>query len=500
MNTADYLAITASRAPDATGLIYRDRRYTWRELDDEARAFAIALSSRGIVPGDRVAIWLPNHPRYVTAMYGAWRAGAAVVPINSTLTEPEAQHQLQDSGTKVLICSEPKYPASVDALRDALPKLDAVIVVGGDADGRDITFDALIDGVTGSLPAAPGGDALALIVYTSGTSGTPKGAMLTHRNLMSNVESVLSTPTAYREGDVGLCVLPLFHIFGLNAVLNHAVSAGATLVLLERFDARESLSAISTHSVNRMALAPPAYIAWLNLADATRDDFASIRVAVSGSAPLARETLDAFEERFGITIMEGYGLTEASPVVSSTAMSEKVKPGSIGRPIPGVEVELLAADGGIAEPGDPGEMIVSGPNVFAGYWGQPEASEAAMVDGWLKTGDVAVRDEDGDLFIVDRIRDIILVSGFNVYPKEVENVLIGHPKVAEVAVVGAPDALTGEQVRAFVLPIPGAEITEEELLAFAAASLAPYKVPAAFEVVAELPRNSIGKVLRRALR
>lgn len=500
MNLADVLSGTAERQPGDPAIVYEDETTTFRELDDEATRVAGGLSGLGVDPGDRVALWLPNHPVFAAAMYGAWRIGAIVVPVHSLLTPIETAHILRDSGARVVVCGPEQYAQA----GEALSSVDHVVVVDGnvDRDGEGaLSYRALLDGSSGALPTGEiAEDDLALIAYTSGTLGLPKGAMLTHGNLRANLEQMRSSPVAVRAGDVALCILPLFHIYGLNVVLNRSVDLGATVVILERFDAAESVRAIREQGVTVVAAAPPAYVAWLALEDASDEDFRSVRVAVSGAAPLPREVLEGFRDRFGVTIWEGYGLTETSPAVASTAMGGTPKPGSIGVPLEGVEVRLVDADGEDVEPGDPGEIVVRGPNVFAGYWQQPEETERVMRGGWFHTGDVAVADPDGYLFLVDRRRDLILVSGFNVYPREVENALREHPAVADAAVVGAPDPETGERVQAHVVLGEGERATPEQLLGFCEERLAPYKVPAALEVTDEIPRNVQGKVLRRVLK
>ncbi len=496
MNLSDVLSDTAERQPDDPAILYEGETRTFRELDDEATRVAGGLAGLGVEPGDRVALWLPNHPVFAAALYGAWRIGAVVVPVHSLLTPTEAGHILRDSGARVALCGAEQNART----GDALSSVEHVVVLDGGGD-ETLSYQALLDGSSGSVPAVElAEDHLALIAYTSGTLGLPKGAMLTHRNLRANLEQMRSSPVAVRAGDVALCILPLFHIYGLNVVLNRSVELGVTLVVLERFDAADTLRVIREQGVTVVAAAPPAYVAWLSLEEASAEDFRTVRVAVSGAAPLPREVLEGFRDRFGVTIWEGYGLTETSPGVSSTAMGGVPKPGSIGVPLEGVEVRLVDAEGEDVEPGDPGEIVVRGPNVFHGYWQRPEETERVMRGGWFHTGDVAVADDEGYLFLVDRRRDLILVSGFNVYPREVENALREHPAVADAAVVGAPDPETGERVQAYVVLDEGEQASPDQLLGFCEERLAPYKVPAAIEVTAEIPRNVQGKVLRRVLK
>jgi long-chain acyl-CoA synthetase len=484
-NLASNLSSTGERSPDDVALVFEGNATTFAQLEDGARRAASGFAALGVQRGDRVALWMGNHPSFAAGMYGAWRLGAVIVPMHAMLTEPEGRHIIKDAGAKIVLCGDEQFAKLTDA------------------DGRQ-THDTLREAGSDESPPITdvGADDLAMLGYTSGTSGLPKGAMLTHGNLRSNLDQMKQTPIATRAGDVSLCVLPLFHIYGLNVVLNLCVDVGAKLVLHERFDPAASLAAIRENAVTRVAAAPPAYVAWLGLADAPADSFAGVEVAVSGAAPLGKEILEGFEKRFGVTIWEGYGLTETSPALTSTAMGGVAKPGSIGRPIPGVELKLVDEDGDeVDEPGDPGEVCVRGPNVFGGYWNRPEETEAAFADGWFKTGDVAVIDDDGDLYLVDRRRDLIIVSGFNVYPREVEDVIRRHPNVGDCAVVGAADAHSGESVRAIVVPDPPGEgVTGAEVIEFCRRSLAPYKIPSRVDVVSEIPRNAAGKVLRRVLR
>lgn len=495
-NLAGSLERTAERLRDSVAITFEGRSVTFGELEHAAHRVAAGLHRSGVGRGDRVAVWLPNHPAFAEAMYGAWWRGATVVPVHAALTSPEAKHILSNAGAKVLVCGE----AQIAAAPDVMKIVDHVVVVGSAPEGAT-TYESFTGSADEAAPVVEvSDDDLALIAYTAGTSGLPKGAMLTHANLRANLEQMQQAPVAIRSGEVVLCILPLFHIFGLNVVLNMSVHVGARIVLFERFDPKSSVEAIRTEGVTVIAGAPAAYVAWL-AGDAPTDAFASVRAAVSGAAPLPKEILSAFEERFGVTIWEGYGLTETAPALTSTAVGGVAKAGSIGRALPGVEIRLVDEDGEDAEEGDPGEVIVRGPNVFGGYWDQPDESSRVLRDGWFYTGDVAVADADGDLYIVDRRRDLILVSGFNVYPREVEDVLRRHPNVGDCAVVGEPDPRTGESVRAIVVADPPGEIlSTEKLLEFCRRSLAPYKVPTIVDVVPEVPRNAAGKVLRRVLR
>ncbi len=347
-------------------------------------------------------------------------------------------------------------------------------------------------------------DGLALIQYTSGTTADPKGAMLTHDQLIANMDQMEHVPSMkILADDVVLLVLPLFHIYALNVILGMSIRGGATAVLVERFEPGGSLDLIERHGVTLLPGAPPMYVEWLDEPEGRRSAFDSVRMAVSGAAPLAAEVLQRFRQRFGVTIWDSYGLTEAGPAVTSNAAGPEARPGSIGLPIPGLEVRLVEEREGKledVEEGDPGEILVRGPAVFRGYWRKPEATATTLVDGWLRTGDVAYRDEDGYLFLVDRTKDLIIVSGFNVFPKEVEEALARLPQVAEAAVIGIPDPRTGEAVKAMVVLNEGATTTPESLADGVSQFLARFKVPKEIEIVSEIPRHPTGKILRRALR
>jgi long-chain acyl-CoA synthetase len=345
-------------------------------------------------------------------------------------------------------------------------------------------------------------DDLALLMFTSGTAGAPKAAMLTHGNLLANLrQSHAVDALKMVDQDVVLALMPAFHIFALNAILGLALHEGAALVLVERFDPVSALADIREYSVTVVPAAPPVFVAWTALPGATSDALAGVRLVLSGGAPLAPDVAAAFRERFGVEVWDGYGLTEAAPVVTTTLMGGEARPGSIGRPIPGVEVRLVDTEGEDTPAGDPGEVWVRGPNVFPGYW-QDDAATAAVLneDGWLMTGDIAVADDDGFLYLVDRSKDLIIVSGFNVYPAEVEEVLLLHPAIAAAAVVGVEHPYSGEAVKAFVVPEAGRHLDEDEVIEFCAQHLARYKCPNSVSFVETLPRGMAGKLLRRELR
>jgi long-chain acyl-CoA synthetase len=439
--------------------------------------------------GDRVALLCGNDSSFVVSYLAILGAGLVAVPLNPLSPAPELERELAAVGARAVIvgtAARAAYEAMDDA---AVPTLEHRMIVDDlpKADPVPIVERAEDD--------------LAVLMFTSGTAGSPKAAMLTHGNLMANIVQMQAYPgRAQNELDVSLGVLPLFHIFGLNVVLGLSLYAGSRVVLIERFDSITALDAVARHGVTILPGAPAMWIAWAASPDATREAFESVRVAASGASKLSLETAERCEQRFGLTLAEGYGLTEASPVVT-TASGIAAKPGSIGVPLPDVRLRLVGADGDDVLIGDAGELWVQGPNVFKGYWNDAQATARALTpDGWLRTGDIAVVDDDGALYLVDRAKDLIIVSGFNVFPAEVEDVLLHHPAVAACAVVGAEHPTSGECVKAYVVLAPGEVVDEDALIAYCADHLARYKCPGAVTFVDELPTGLGGKILRRALR
>jgi long-chain acyl-CoA synthetase len=499
-NLADLVRSAAARAAAKPALLFRDAVLSWSAVDAAVDRAAAGLLSLGLVPGDRVALQLTNTPDFPAAYFGALRAGLVAVPLNPGYTREEMRHALADSGARGLVTTRSTAPTAM-VLATEVDRLEHVVVTDADtAAPGALTFDALLarGGQAGRVDSATGGEDLAVVLYTSGTSGRPKGAMLTHRALLANLEQgARVTPPVVTPDDVVLVVLPLFHVYGLNAVLGAVVRQAATGVLCERFDPVDTLALIRRHGITSVAGAPPMYVAWSMLPE-VGDAFATLRLAVSGAAPLPSAVLQRVLEVSGQQIFEGYGLTETAPVLTTTQMSDVPKPDSIGRPVPGVELRLLDEQGDPVEDGDPGEIVVRGPNLFSGYW--PDGAGGPDADGWFATGDVAYSDEDGDLHLVDRRRELILVSGFNVYPREVEQVLTEHPDIDEAAVLGIAHPYTGEAVKALVVLRPGARLSPEDVIAHAAASLARFKCPTAVEFVRDLPLSATGKVSKGRLR
>jgi len=502
-NVADLVRDAATDHPAKTALVFQGKATTYAELDDRVDLTAAALAGLGVRKGDRVALLIGNVPEFVTGLYGGLRAGAVVCPLNILLTGEELGYILADAGAKVAITELGSLQSLLDA-RGRLPDLETIVVIGGPpAPPGTVSLEEAVQSEAEPPQVSTGPEDVAVIAYTAGTTAEPKGAVLSHRNLLANLDQMDSVPDlAMVPDDVILLVLPMFHIYALNVLLGLTVKNAATAVLLERFDPLESLRLVERQGVSVLFGAPPMFSGWLSLAESGSEmpDLSTVRLAVSGASALDGHVLEAFRDRFGITIWEGYGLTEAAPAVTTNAIGPVAKPGSIGLPIPGVEVRLVDETGEDVEEDDPGEVWVRGDNVFSGYWNRPEETSRVLEGGWLKTGDIAYRDEDGYLFIVDRKKDLIIVSGFNVFPKEVEDAIERHPRVAEAAVVGVPDERTGEAVQGWVVPVEGASLTQDDVLEHLRPYLARFKWPRDVHIVEELPHHVTGKVLRRMLR
>jgi long-chain acyl-CoA synthetase len=483
VNLASLLLERAETAPDAPALVEGSRSIAFGDLEAMAAKGAGALAGSGVRPGDRVGILSSNDVGFVTTYLATLWAGAVAVPLNPQSPPSVLAAQLDRVQASAVVLG-----AGAEALHDRPGAIDVAALAAGTPMAAEVERDD---------------DELAVLLFTSGTAGAPRAAMLSHGNLAANIGLVQGHPgLRVREDDVGLATLPFFHVFGLNVALGVGLQGGLTSVLIDHFDAARAVALIREHRVTIIAGVPTMFGAFLELsdADAPADTFQSVRLAVSGAAEMPHERFEEFLARFGVTIFEGYGLTEASPIVSTNAIEDAPRWGSIGPPLPGVDVRLVGDDGEDVFAGDPGEIWVQGPNVFAGYWEDPDATERVLEGGWLHTGDVAVADDDGYLSLVDRKKDLVIVSGFNVFPAEVEDVLLEHPQVADAAVIGVPHPRTGESVAAWVVPEPGATVTVDNVRDYAGKHLARYKVPATVEIVDALPRNEAGKLLRRALR
>lgn len=493
--------ICSEHPADAVALISRGKQTTYGQLRDTVGRLRGGLVGAGIRPGDRVAIVAANNWYFVVSYLAVLGAGAVAVPLNPSSPAPEITKQLAAVDASAVVVGPAGKRVVPDLDRSALPSLRLVV----QSDSAElVTDDAVrLDDLTGTDPVPVverGPEDLAVLMFTSGTAGSPKAAMLTHGNLAANLDQMQAHPYRQQDGsDVVFGVLPFFHIFGLNVVLGLTLCTGGALLTVERFDPESALESIRNHAVTIIAGAPAMWSAWLQLHDVPGDAFATVRVASSGAAKLEPEVHRGFQQRFGLELAEGYGLTEASPVVTTSA-GIPAPPGSIGAPLPGVRVRLVDADGHDVLVGDVGELQVQGPNVFQGYWQDPEATAAALApDGWLRTGDLATVDENGFLYVVDRMKDLIIVSGFNVYPAEVEEVLVEHPGVEAAAVVGVQHPHSGEAVKAYVVAADAVSVEEDEIIAFCEQRLARYKCPQKVLFVDELPSGLGGKVLKREL-
>jgi long-chain acyl-CoA synthetase len=491
-NLALNLVATARQRADGTALRLDADELTYAELDEASARMASVLRLRGLRAGDRVGIVLPNVPHFAVVYYGVLRAGGVVVPMNVLLKQREVGFHLSDSEAALVIAMHGMDEAAQAAAAEV--GAECLVVEPG-------AFERMLSGVesTNGIAERAGRDT-AVILYTSGTTGKPKGAELTHANLRHNVEAVLKL-FSIEAGETIVGALPLFHSFGQTCTLNAAIAAGACLALIPRFDPARALELIADRRVALFAGVPTMYAALLHHRDRERFDVSSLRLCVSGGAALPVELLRAFEEAFGCIILEGYGLSETSPVACFNHPDRERKPGSIGTPIAGVEMRVVDDARSEVARGGVGEIAIRGHNVMKGYWRRPEATaEAIDADGWFYTGDIGRVDTDGCYFIVDRKKELIIRGGYNVYPREIEEVLYEHPAVLEAAVVGLPHAELGEEVGAAVALRAGAEIGERELREFVKGQVAAYKYPRHLWFVDELPKGPTGKILKREIR
>lgn len=491
-NIADLLASAARRWPDALALVdtTAGTRFTWSQLDAAVHGQACMLAGHGVRAGDRVVLRLPTSADFAVALFAVARVGAVAVPMSPLAPGPESATIVEHSGARFVISRDPGHTLpEVPVLTPSAEPGEPVAAVGGDED-------------------------VAVLSYTSGTTGPARGVMLSHRALLANLEQIGAVPGTVRRGDRVFIAIPLFHVYGLGPGLLHSVSVGATVVLAERFDVGKALEVCAEHRITVIGGVPAMYAEFARMAaEELGEGLASVRLLSSGAAPLHPKVLATMREKTGLSIFEGYGLTETAPVVTSTLVTGYAKPGSVGRPLPGVELRLVESDG-LPEPvpldpddlddafveDDAGAGLVSvrGANLFSGYW--PDGAHGPDEDGWFRTGDIGYLDTDGDLHLVDRANDLIIVNGFNVFPHEVEEVIVTLPEVAAVAVVGVVDERSGEAVKAVVVPAPGASLSEQQVVDWCVERLAGYKVPCTVEFAEALPRSPTGKLRRVSLR
>ena len=488
-NLATVLTDTAAEHPDSIAIKLDDTELPYKFLDGASAHVAGLLKAKGVEPGDRVGVMLPNVPYFPVVYYGILRAGAVVVPMNPLLKGREVKFYIDDPQSKVLFAwhdfAEPAERGAADT--DA----ELILVKPGEFEETVGEAEAVTE------VAERDGQDTAVILYTSGTTGTPKGAELTHDNLLSNVETILESLIEIQPDDVVLGALPFFHSFGQTCGLNSCMKAGGMLTLIPRFDPDKALEIIARDKVTIFEGVPTMYVGMLHADSADDADASCLRLCVSGGSAMPGEVLRAFEDKFGCKILEGYGLSETSPVASFNHPNRERKVGSIGTPVKGVEMRVVDEDGGDVEQGEVGEIVIKGPNVMKGYWRKDDATAETIKDGWFHTGDMAKVDEDGYFFIVDRKKELIIRGGYNVYPREVEEALYEHPAVQEAAVVGVPDDKMGEEVGAAVVLKQGEDVSPDELRDFVKKEVASYKYPRKIWIVDELPKGPTGKILKR---
>ncbi|MEG0384774.1 MAG: long-chain-fatty-acid--CoA ligase [Solibacillus sp.] len=490
LNINELLGNSATKFGERKAIIFGDTSITYYELQHKVVQFSQVLTTKGIQKGDKVSLLLGNCPEFVIAYFGVLRLGAVVVPVNPTYTENELEYILGNSQSKLVI-AHATLESMVPNLQETLPCLESVIYAN-EMEQLLTTYDGCLS------PTVINDDELAVILYTSGTTGKPKGAMLSHKNMVSNAQS-LNELIGITEKDVMVTVLPIFHVFCMTVCMNGPLAKGAAILMVPKFIPSEVIKAISNESATLFAGVPTMYNYLLQIPDELVPSFSSIRACISGGSSLPLEVLQNFEAKYNVAIAEGFGLSECSPVSAFNPIKGKRKPGSVGVDIPGVTNKIVDADGNEVPRGEIGELIVKGPNVMVGYLGMPEETAATIQDGWLYTGDLATMDEEGYIFIIDRKKDMVLTGGYNVYPREVEEVLYEHPDIIEAAVIGIPNPTFGESVKAFIVS-QSTELTENEVIEYCRQKLANYKVPREIEFLEELPKNTTGKILRRSLR
>ena len=518
-NLAHLLESSAEKYADRTAIVFGDTRLSYAQVNGAANQVANLLVSRGIKPGDKVALSCPNLPYFPIVYYGILKAGATVVPLNVLLKGREVAYHLGDSDAKAFFCFQgtPDLPIGAEG-HAGFEQADScenffMIMADPTAPSSIEGTETFGEATSGQAPTFESietdDDDTAVILYTSGTTGQPKGAELMHRNMMSNALAGTSLFGADAANpDTYLCVLPLFHSFGQTVIMNSGFAFGGTVVLLPRFEAEAALKLMDAEDITFFAGVPTMYWGLLGVLDDSGVDVKkladTLRIAAAGGSALPVEVHHEFERRFGIVILEGYGLSETSPVASFSPRGEGVRVGSIGMPIEGVEFKLINPEPGVREDIEAGEDVIGeiaikGPNVMKGYYGRPDATDDAIVDGWFRTGDLARKDADGWYYIVDRSKDMIIRGGYNVYPREIEEVLVTHPDVSLAAVIGVPHDSHGEEIKAVVIRNSGSSLTEDELVAWSKEQMAAYKYPRVIEFRDALPMTATGKILKREL-
>jgi long-chain acyl-CoA synthetase len=496
MNVYDYLLSAAEETPDKVGVEFQGNPLTYSQLADEARRIAAALREQGIKPGDSVGFVLPNLPQYVTSLYGSYMAGVNTVPMNVLLTPPEIRYLVEDSNLKMLFVFGMFLPNVLKAIED-MENPPKIVVLGG-PHGDHIPFAAMVAHEDRAEPHPIKGDDTIMTIYTSGTTGKPKGAMITNANLFANLE-MTDGVIELQEDDKMLCVLPLFHVFALNGLLHTAIRRRIPLVVHPKFEIADAVKSLAEDGITFFGGVPTMYFYILKQAEVQDLTFPKLRTCISGGAAMPVDVMRQFEEKFDVPIIEGFGLTETTVSVTMNRPDNR-KPGSIGLPFEGVEIRVVDEQGADVPNGEIGEIIIKAPNVMKGYLNKPEATAEAIKDGWFYSGDLGYRDDEGFFYIVDRKKDMIIKGGYNIYPREIEEVLFQLPQVAEAAVVGIFDQAKGEAVRAVVSLKPGQTLEEEAIRSHIEANLAKYKWPQDYMIIPELPKGPTGKILKREIK
>jgi long-chain acyl-CoA synthetase len=496
MNIALLLANSAAKRPRHPAVIFGHTVLSYEELNQKSDSLACGLEKAGLEPGQVCILMMPNSMEWVVCYYALAKLGAVVLPVNFLFRVSELEHIFTDSGAVGFI-GHGDHLGEAETVLDQLPQITLRAVAGGEATGYQSLDTLFLD--RGPFPVHPAqNDETWAIIYTSGTTGLPKGAMLTHKNLSSNAQTIGDMRSTGPQ-DVVLGILPLFHIYGQTSSMNASIYLGLTLRLWEHFAPDQTLAAIEELGSTILIAVPTVYNRLAEMAAKTPPKRSSLRFCICGGASLPVEVLRRFERAFDTAIYEGYGLTECSPVCIENPFGRPTKPGSIGKPIPGFQARIVDLQDNPVDQGEVGELLVKGPGVMKGYLNQPEATEAALAGGWLHTGDLARQDEDGYIYIVDRKKELIIRGGYNVYPREIEEVLYQHPAVLEAAVLGIPHADLGEEVAAVVVPRPGTRPTEDEIRDFVKARVAPYKHPRIVRLMEELPKTHTGKIFKRKI-
>ena len=494
LNLGSILQTSAEARPEHVAIKLGEQSIPYRELDRAARGVATGLRARGLAAGDRVCVLVPNLPDFTIAYYGILYAGCTVVPLNVLCAAPEVRYFLQDSEARLLIA----HPLFEAAARAGAEAAGVPVVWAGKSGAESLAELAAAPPIAALHPTLP--TDTAVILYTSGTTGQPKGAELTHSNLLINCAVVVPKLVPLCGDDVALATLPLFHSFGQTCIQNASIAVGGSFTLLPRFSPDEALAIMERDRVTLFAGVPTMYFALLHHEAKRAHDLSALKYCMAGGSAMPVEVMRAFEEKYPVTILEGYGLSETSPVASFNMLDRPRKPGSIGYPVWGVEMCILDESDALVADGQPGEICIRGHNIMKGYWKRPDATRETLRSGWFHSGDIGVRDADGSYRIVDRKKDMIIRGGFNVYPREVEEILYAHPAILEAAVIGIPHESHGEEVKAVVVARPESGLTGEAVTAWCKERLAAYKYPRIVEFSEGLPKGPTGKILKRELR